>query len=340
MINLNSTRPPTSLRILCDVAVEMGMPREDFLKGTGLSLDDLYSPDRRITLAQEVRATENFLERQSDSFGIGVTVGNRFHVNVFGIWGFAILSSPTLRSAIQTAIDYTSISLILADIEVGEYNDTPLVNFKMDHLPERVQFYAFERHLTVTLGFMKELIPNFDKQQFRILTSAKDKSYREKLSELLDVSVGFHEQLNALALGPYNLDTPLPRSDPATLDYCLKQCSKLLEEQGGVLAHWSRQVQNKLMQDMGAGIKLRDIACKLGTTERTLRRRLQEEGTSFRAVYTDARLGIARELLETVGLSVEETAWRVGYSEPAAFIRAFSSRFSRTPGKIKKRNSP
>lgn len=71
-------------------------------------------------------------------------------------------------------------------------------------------------------------------------------------------------------------------------------------------------------------------------TERTLRRRLTDEGTSFRELYTDARMTIAHELLASAGLNVETLSWRVGYAEPASFARAFTRAFGQTPGEVRR----
>jgi AraC-like DNA-binding protein len=76
-------------------------------------------------------------------------------------------------------------------------------------------------------------------------------------------------------------------------------------------------------------------ASKLGLSERTLRRRLSEEGTSFRNILVEARLAIGHELLSTAKLDVSTVAYRTGYSEPSSFVRAFTQHFGYSPGKIK-----
>jgi AraC-like DNA-binding protein len=58
-------------------------------------------------------------------------------------------------------------------------------------------------------------------------------------------------------------------------------------------------------------------------SSRTLRRRLDEEGTSFRSLLEEVRQALAEELLATGGLSLEEIAERLGYGEVSNFIHAF-----------------
>jgi AraC-like DNA-binding protein len=135
---------------------------------------------------------------------------------------------------------------------------------------------------------------------------------------------------------PANLiDGPLQKFDPVTLKFCLDQCRELLEEIGGQLPPWSGKVRDLVLEDIGNERKIDVIASALSVTARTLRRRLADEGTTFRQVYTDARLTIAQQLLETAGMTVESVSWRVGYSEPASFVRAFSRKFGVTPGSVR-----
>jgi AraC-like DNA-binding protein len=65
------------------------------------------------------------------------------------------------------------------------------------------------------------------------------------------------------------------------------------------------------------------VAAELGLSRKTLARRLKAEGVTFASVLDDLRRTVAVECLLDAGLSVKETAYLVGYSEPAPFSRAF-----------------
>ena len=60
----------------------------------------------------------------------------------------------------------------------------------------------------------------------------------------------------------------------------------------------------------------------LGLTRQTLLRRLKAEGVTFARLLDELRRTVATECLRS-GLSVNETAYRVGFSDPAPFSRAF-----------------
>jgi AraC-like DNA-binding protein len=65
------------------------------------------------------------------------------------------------------------------------------------------------------------------------------------------------------------------------------------------------------------------IAASLGITEQTLYRRLKAEGTIFEEVLAGVRYKLARHWLGGKKMRVKDTAYRLGYSDPAAFSRAF-----------------
>jgi AraC-like DNA-binding protein len=74
------------------------------------------------------------------------------------------------------------------------------------------------------------------------------------------------------------------------------------------------------------------VADRLGVSERTLRRRLAGEGTSYQRLLDEVRASLADELIGTGRLSVEEIAVRLGYAEASSFIAAHRRWTGETPG--------
>jgi len=85
----------------------------------------------------------------------------------------------------------------------------------------------------------------------------------------------------------------------------------------------ARSVRDRLAHSLSASLE--DTARALGLSPRTMHRRLQEEGTSFREVKDSLRREIALARLEKGTDSVAKIAADLGYSEPSAFFRAFQS---------------
>ena len=79
-----------------------------------------------------------------------------------------------------------------------------------------------------------------------------------------------------------------------------------------------------------------DIAADLGLSGRSLRRLLDTDGPSFRAMTDDARLDYALWALQRTKLPVGEIAWRLGYTDQGAFARAFRKVTGAPPSGLRK----
>jgi len=98
----------------------------------------------------------------------------------------------------------------------------------------------------------------------------------------------------------------------------------------------ARAVREFLAHSLAAS--LAETARALGLSQRTLHRRLHEEGTSFREVKDGLRREIAMARLEKSGASVADIAAELGYSEPSAFFRAFQGWTGVAPSIHRKRS--
>ena len=77
------------------------------------------------------------------------------------------------------------------------------------------------------------------------------------------------------------------------------------------------------------------VARKLGISRQTLFRRLKAEGVTFEQVHDELRHKLALHYLAGKKVSVNETAYLVGFSEAAAFSRAFKRWTGASPGKMR-----
>jgi AraC-like DNA-binding protein len=79
-------------------------------------------------------------------------------------------------------------------------------------------------------------------------------------------------------------------------------------------------------------VRIGEVARELGCSRQTLYRRLKQEGVTFVEVLDALRRRLALRLVREQGLSVKEAAWRLGFSDPAAFSRAFKRWTGMSPG--------
>ncbi|HYI47076.1 MAG TPA: helix-turn-helix transcriptional regulator [Allosphingosinicella sp.] len=84
------------------------------------------------------------------------------------------------------------------------------------------------------------------------------------------------------------------------------------------------EVERRMEPLLASGpVRIDDVARALRCSRQTLYRRLKAEGVTFAELLDDLRRRLASRFVREQALSVKETAWRLGFSDPAAFSRAY-----------------
>jgi len=144
---------------------------------------------------------------------------------------------------------------------------------------------------------------------------------------------------NALVLKSADLDRPFPGHNPELLEILTPALAAALGElqaQSSI----SEQVKIVLKRSLASGRpELSDIARELGVSERTLQRRITDEGKSFRELLVDARQELGRQLLADPSAEIVEVACLLGYQDASSFYRAFREWEGVTPNRWRELNS-
>src|SRR5690606_11533385 len=121
-------------------------------------------------------------------------------------------------------------------------------------------------------------------------------------------------------------ETPLPRRDDVLNRILRRHAQFLLDRQAsaGAAATLTDRVRMELLRTSKIGLaSFEQVVRALAMSLRTLQRRLRLEGVSFEAISDDIRTTLAKSYLRDSGMSISETAYLLGFSEPSAFSRAF-----------------
>ena len=95
---------------------------------------------------------------------------------------------------------------------------------------------------------------------------------------------------------------------------------------------FQREVEAKIVPMLAEGpVRIEEVALAMGLSRQTLYRRLKAEGATFERVLDGLRRRLGLKLIREEGVPVKEAAWRLGFSDPAAFSRAFKRWTGRSP---------
>lgn len=138
-------------------------------------------------------------------------------------------------------------------------------------------------------------------------------------------------QRNAMVLRSAELDRPFPGHNREFLDLVTPALAAALGELRAE-STTAEQVKVVLKRMLASGRpEVAGVARDLGLSERTLQRRIADEGTTFRALLAEARQELGRRLLSDPSMGIDEVACLLGYQDTGSFHRGFREWEGTTP---------
>lgn len=333
MENWNFPRSITGMRVLAELGASHGLSLGQCLAGSGVRKGDLANPSAVVSADQELRLIRNLLEHLKDVPALGVEAGMRYHYTTFGMLGFAMVTSPNAREALGIAMRYFNLTFAFSRFETIDTELETIVRVDASALPDALQRFVAERDMAALVTVQRELIAEQGvlKSIELAFSSPKDVMSHRLAFGLLPA---FGKARNVAVFDRSKMLQPLPQANELVLKSSEEQCSRILEHHGSRLGV-ALKVRERLARNAGTGMD--EISRELFMTARTLRRQLADEGTSFAAIRDEVRLALAEEYLVVLKLSVEETAYRLGYASSHPFIAAFRRMTGETPLVFRKR---
>jgi AraC-like DNA-binding protein len=321
--------PVRSLLPALGVMEEMGFDPQACLKGSGLTLAQLEDPNARMSLQQELVFYRNALELSGDPT-IGLRLGEPYTPQRYGLFGYALLSAASFRHALTLAENFGRLTFSFFSFSFGV--DGRQAWFALDDPPpiepELVNVYIDRDLVAARVDFSEILGQLFPLEAIYVPHDGhgRQRAYRETF----DCPVTFSARRGEIRFPSALLDNHLPQSDPESSRHFQQQCQLLIAKlttQG----HFVDDVRMLVLARPGFFPDVDYVAEKLNMSTRTLRRRLKEEGSSYRGVLDEVRYGLAREYLAQTNLPMEEICTLLGYSESANFSHAFRRWSGQTP---------
>ncbi|MGB0963480.1 MAG: AraC family transcriptional regulator ligand-binding domain-containing protein [Mycobacterium sp.] len=320
---LDVARSPAPTRHVVETALTHGVDAQQCLSGSGLALSDLSDPATSVRPEQELMVIRNVVSRLGDSRGLGAEAGSRYSLADTGVLGYALMASRSFGDAVEVACRYFSFTATYFSLTAPAITETEAsISFDHSGVPGDLRTFLIERDVAVLLRLLPALLGPLDSPVgIRLELSGVELPAVVAETPNLVLTVQ-HSTRNALNFPIALLHRPMPVSDPQTAAICIRQCEDLLNRRR-VRRGTSAAVRTRIIQNSSDIPSMAMIAADFHMTERTLHRKLAAEGTSYRALLDETRTALAIEMLDS-GLTVEETARRLGYSETAAFTRAYT----------------
>ncbi|WP_313739455.1 AraC family transcriptional regulator [Pseudomonas sp.] len=300
----------------------------------GLDFAALDDPDARFAQDDMTRLWQ-LAVRLSGNRAIGLNMARVVRPASFHVVGYALMSSRTLAEGFERLVRYQRIIAESSDLSftLGPQGYTLRLTVHGDHLtPTR---HSAEASLACALALCRWLSGRpITPRQVRVQGSLPEDV--EPYKAAFHAPLVFGAAHDALVFDPLDMDAPLPTANEAMAILHDRFAGEYLTRfSGSRVTHRVRQVLCRILPQ--GEPKRETLAQALHLSQRTLQRRLQEEGTSFQTLLDDTRRELAEQYLAQPDTTLLETAYLLGFADPSNFYRAFRRWFQVTPSEYRAR---
>lgn len=290
----------------------------------GIAGETLADPEGRLSLPQ-VEGLIAEVYRVAPDFPWAFELGRSLKLSSHGMLGYAMLSSPDLDYVFQLLARYFRIIMPTFRLQYrrGEEHDEVLLTVAAGQSPLSLQFHieaiAVAWHWEI-LSLLEGKMPGYD-----LYLSSSAPRHVERFAGLKPARwhFGWPIRPGFRILYPRGLvNRQLAMADPGALKLAERQCHELAQQtlKEGRLVEW---VTAMLTYSRDVITSREELAALLNISPRTLDRRLQDDGASFRELSQNIRFQRACELIGAGQMSMLEIALELGYRDSANFTRAF-----------------
>src|SRR6516165_1256677 len=310
-----------------------GLPVAPLLKRVGLTPELIADPEERLSVQSQIRLLDEAAVALKDDC-LGFTLACDFDPREIGLLYYVMASSQTLGDALKRLARYSKVTNESLMVGYREGNSL-IINLSYSGVPRhsdrhQIEFCMFGVLRSCRLLAGQNIVP----QHFSIAHHRSGGT--SEMARFVGTNVEFGADTDELALKLDARDLPFIHSDPYLNDLLLKYCEAALADRRGDKSHLRTSVENAISSVLPHGrVLVEDVARSLGMSERTLARRLSDEGLNFTEILQQLRRDLTVRYLDDRKLHVSKIAWLLGFREVSAFTHACKRWTGKTPSQIR-----
>lgn len=313
---------------------QQGFDALELVESVGIDPAKAANPDWRVPHTAFNQLMARCVEVTGDE-AFGLLAAEQLQPQVLHGLGLAWLASDTVYDGLTRLVRFAKLISTTLDLHLADDGDLVHVdlgrNVEMDDFSFANRDYGVGmvvRMCRLTLG---EYLSPVAVEIERPLPQEP-----ERWEYMLASRVSFDAAATRISWSRADITEKLATGDPALARVNDDQAQAYLDS---FLAQTTaREVVDKIIEKLPDGPpSQQQIAQALHVSNRTLQRKLKDEGTSFMDLLQDTRLQLARKYLRQPNRSVVETSYLLGFSEPSTFSRAFKRWTGEAPAEFRDR---
>lgn len=319
-------------------ARELGLQERDLgrlLQGTGLSPEILLPGDETyITGRQQLRILDN-AQYMTATPEFGLRLGRQLQPSTHGPLGYLALSSPDLITSLESLRDFLPVRIPFAQMALSSDQDGLHCRLTLKLEANADEKRMLQECFAMVIQSLVESVLGREVSNARIELAHGRPGYHRLYPQYFHSPVTFGRSHNI-----YSLPTKLARQANASGDpdsYALAQnlCQKLMEQVPKTALSTADRVKHLLLSKTPGTVTETEVARAMFVSKRTLARRLEKEGDSYRGIRERLLSELAARHLRESNLTVESVATLLGYNDTAAFRKAFYRWYGQAPSEFR-----
>lgn len=308
------------------------------LEAAGFPFDPLTDDDQTAFVSREQYSRLCLeLVRELGDESAGVMQDVQTPVGTTRLIALSMINSSTLAAALRRGIEFNAVCRVRQGAEVenqlqvdGQDKEAALTYLCSDDPPD-VQ-HSVLCNLAMWMRFAGWLIG-----QHIDITSATcagpQPSFTAGIRHFFPCPVAYDQPANSVSFSARHLDAELVRDEDDLQEFLKLAPYYMVIEPYEATRSITYRIRELLGDDFREEMpSFEELTGLLNMSARTLRRRLEKEGTSYQRIKDNARRDVAITMLSRDGMTVSEVAEMVGFSDPSAFHRSFKKWTGQSPG--------
>jgi AraC-like DNA-binding protein len=310
-----------------------GVPVAPLLKRVGLTPELIAEPEERLSVRSQIALLDEAAIALKDD-RLGFTLARDFDLREIGLLYYVMASSQTLGDALKRIARYSKVTNEALVFGYREGNRL-IISLSYSGVPRHSDRHQIEFCMFAALRICRVLTgQNLVPQHFTIAHHRSEDT--SEMARFVGTKVEFGADTDEFALNIEARGLALIHSDTYLNDLLLKYCEAALADRRGDTSQLRTRVENAISSVLPHGrVLVEDVARSLGMSERTLTRKLSDEGLNFTEILQQLRRDLAVRYLDDRKLHVSKIAWLLGFQEVSAFTHAFKRWTGKTPREMR-----
>ena len=317
------TFPVGDVRVFASALERLGFDCDATLAAAGLRRADLEEGDRQVP-CDTIGTLLAHAARQRPTPNLGLQIGSVTPIGAYPLLDYVIVTCDTVGSALTQLARYLRLASAPAELTLHDEADPIRAVYVGPPMP-----FAFEYSIALCVSHLREeTAGRFEPLEVAFAHRLDDV---DDAARRLGCAIVHEAGWNGWTMMREALAIPMRRRDPilrGVLEGHADETVRRLPPANDSVQSVRRTVVSRMTT---GGIAIGEVARELGRSARSLQRELVANGTTYQAIVDHCRRSAAERYLGDRTLPIAEIAYLLGYSEPAAFHRAFKRWRGETP---------